>query len=105
MKELVEIKDNTILVAETAIEKLKDFQKMKLQMDLYEKELKEKLKEAMKQCGIKQLAIKGLYADITQVKGKETIDSARLKKELPEVAKEYTKVGKPSERFTLRLDD
>lgn len=105
MNELLKIEDNNVIISSNAIDKLKQFQKAKLQMDLFEKEFKEKLKEAMKECGIKQFECNGIYADIVEVKGRETIDSAKLKKELPEIAKEYTKVGKPSERFTLRIDD
>lgn len=103
MNELVTIKDNQIILAEETISKIKEFQKTKLQMDLVEKELKEKLKEAMKQCGLKQFMANGIYADITQVKGRETIDTKRLKTELPDIAQEYTKVGEPTERFTFKI--
>lgn len=106
MSELVTIKNNEeIIISETAVEKLKQFQRTKLQMDLYEKEIKEQIKEAMKKCGIIHMEFNGIYADITQVKARETIDSAKLKKELPEIAKEYTKIGEPSERFTFKIND
>lgn len=103
MNELVTIKDNQITLAKETISKIKEFQKTKLQMDLIEKELKERLKEAMKECGLKQFMADGIYADIAQVKGRETIDTKRLKAELPDVAEEYTKVGEPTERFTFKI--
>lgn len=103
MNELVTIKDNQIIISEETIQKIREFEKMKLKMDLVEKEVKERLKEAMKLCGKKDFTGYGIYANIAEVKGRETIDTARLKKELPDVAQEYTKVGKPTERFTFKL--
>ena len=105
MNELVIVKNNEIIIEEETINKIKEFQKMKLKMDLVEKEIKEKLKEAMKQCGKTTFADYGIYANIAEVKGKETIDADRLKEELPDIAKEYTKVGKPSERFTFKITE
>lgn len=103
MNELVTIKDNQIILAEETITKIREFEKIKLQMDLVEKEVKERLKEAMKACGKKDFTGYGIYANIAEVKGRETIDTTRLKKELPDIAEEYTKVGKPTERFTFKI--
>lgn len=105
MNGLVKIEDNKILVSKETIEKIKEFQKTKLKMDLMEKELKKELKNAMEKCGIKRFVGEGIYADITQVKGRETIDTKRLKAELPEIAEAYTNVGEPTERFTFKVAD
>lgn len=105
MNELVIVKNNEIIIEEETINKIKEFQKIKLQMDLVEKEIKEKLKEAMKLCGKTKFANYGIYANIAEVKGKETLDIDKLKEELPEIVKEYTKVGKPSERFTFKITE
>ena len=73
---------------------------------LVEKELKESLLEAMKEHNITSWAsidgsIKAVYrAPSTRT----TIDSARLKKELPDVAEEYSKTSNVKDSVSLTIE-
>lgn len=91
MNELVEIKDNEIVVQKEVVEKLKNFQKLKLQMDLMEKELRQGLKEAMEQMGKHDFAVDGLIIKYKDPFIRKSVDSTRLKKELPDVYESYLK--------------
>lgn len=91
MKELVEIKDNEIIVQQEAVKKLREFQKVKLQMDLMEKELKQGLKNAMELIGKKDFVIDGLAIKYKEPYVRKSIDSTRLKKDLPDIYEDYLK--------------
>lgn len=68
----------------------------KKKIDAYEKELKDKLKKAMEQYGIKKFSSDVL--EITYVPDgiRTTINGAKLKKLHPEIAEECSKVSKTS---------
>ncbi len=105
MHELVEIKDNEIVVQKEAVKKLRDFQQLKLQMDLMEKELKKGLKEAMEQIGKKDFVIDGLAIKYKEPYVRKSVDSARLKKELPDVYEEYQKETNVSGSVSLTFSE
>lgn len=79
MNDIVKVVDGNIEIVSEVVEQIKAFQKTKLQMDLMEKELKEKLKEVMEENGVKTFTFNGIYAEIKHVNGRTTIDSKRLK--------------------------
>lgn len=73
-----------------------DITVQKKKLEEQEKLMKEKLKEAMEQHGIKSFEneyVKFVYVAPTT---KTTIDSTRLKKEHPDIAKEYSKTSNVS---------
>ena len=105
MNDIVKVIDGKIEIVNEVVEQIKAFQKTKLQMDLMEKELKEKLKEVMEKNDIKQFAFNGIYAEIKHVNGRTSIDSKRLKEELPDIYEEYSKVGKPYSSFTFEVTE
>ena len=104
--ELVKFNDGNLEIAESVINELKKFEAMKVQMEIVEKELKESLLEAMKEHNITSWAsidgsIKAVYrAPSTRT----TIDSARLKKELPDVAEEYSKTSNVKDSVSLSIE-
>lgn len=105
MNELVEIKDNEIVVQQEAVQKLKDFQKMKLQMDLMEKELKQGLKEAMEAIGKKDFVIDGLAIKYKEPYVRKSIDSTRLKKDMPDIYDDYIKETNVSGSVSLTFSE
>lgn len=105
MNELVEIKDNEIVVQKEAVEKLKNFQKIKLQMDLMEKELRQGLKEAMEQMGKHDFAVDGLIIKYKDPFIRKSVDSTRLKKELPDVYESYLKETNVSGSVSLTFSE
>lgn len=105
MNELVKVENGKIEVAKEVVEQIKSFQKMKIEMDLKEKELKKNLKEAMETCGIKKWVTDGLCATITSATTRTTLDSKRLKEELPDIYNEYSKTSNVSSSIRLIIGE
>lgn len=104
--ELVKYENNNLEVAKDLIEEIKNFEALRIQMEIKQKELKESLLEAMKKYNITNWqtedgSIKAVYRSAST---RKTIDSARLKKELPDVAEEYSKVSDVKESVSLTIE-
>lgn len=105
MNELVTIKNNEIEIQKEAVEKLRNFQKLKLQMDLIEKEIKEGVKQAMETLGKKSFAIEGLAVTYKAPTTRKSLDSKKLKEELPDIYEEYLKESNVSSSVTLTISE
>ena len=102
--ELVKIENNNIRISNDFINKYRNFQKLKLEMDLMEKQVKEELKEAMESVGKDKLLLDGFSATIKAPYERKSIDSARLKKELPDIAEEFTKITKVGSSISIAIE-
>lgn len=80
-------------ISENVIAILKDYQKKKVEFEIKEKKFKEELLEAMEKYNITSWSTPNNDIDIVYKKAtkRTTIDSTRLKKELPDIAEEYSK--------------
>lgn len=80
-------------ISENVIAILKDYQKKKAEFEIKEKKFKEELLEAMEKYNITSWSTPNNDIDIVYKKAtkRTTIDSTRLKKELPDIAEEYSK--------------
>lgn len=105
MNELVKVENGKIEVAKEVVKQIIDFQKVKLEMDLKEKELKKVLKEKMEECGITKWSTDGLCATITAGSTRTTLDSKRLKEELPDIYQEYSKTSNVSSSIRLIIGE
>ena len=104
--ELLKVENGKIEVEEKAITDIKNFEKMKIQVELMEKKLREELLEAMEKYNITNWetddkSIKAIYKHATT---KTIIDSARLKKELPDIAEEYSKTSDVKSSVALTIE-
>lgn len=105
MDELVKIENGKIEVAQEVVKRIIEFEKIKLEMDLKQKELKKELKEAMEKCGIKKWTTDGLCATITSASTRTTLDTKRLKEELPDIYEEYSKTSNVSSSIRLIIGE
>lgn len=94
-------------ISKSVIDMLKDFERQKVEFGIKEQKLKEQLFNSMEKYGVNSWEspdkdIKIIYKKATT---KKTIDSARLRQELPDVAEEYTKVSdvKPSISISIEV--
>ena len=78
------------------IQKIVDIITTKKKLEEQEKELKEKLKEAMEKYNIKKFESDILNITYVAESTKTSIDSAKLKKKYPEIAAECSKTSKTS---------
>lgn len=101
---LIKVENNEIQISEDFLNDYRNFQKLKLSMDLMEKQIKEELKETMEKLGKDKLLLDGFSATIKAPYERKTIDSTRLKKELPDIAEEYTKTTKVGSSISISIE-
>ena len=102
-RQLVVENDLMMQLAE-AEETIKHFELQKKEAETNAAKLREKLLEAMQAQGVKSFENERLKITYIEAGTRETIDGARLKKEMPEVAEQYKKISniKESVRITLK---
>lgn len=103
MEEIVKVENGQVVVAQEMINKIIDFEKYRKEMEYQEKLLKEGLMEAMNEVGIKKFIVNGLSATIKDGTTRTTIDSKRLKEELPDVYEEYSKTSEVKPSITISV--
>jgi hypothetical protein len=103
--EIVKLEKNELIIPEGVIEQLQEFERLKVKVELVQKQIKEDLKEAMEKYKIEswESEDKVVTATLKKPYTRKSIDSARLKKELPDIAKEYEKEIQVSSSLTLSV--
>lgn len=106
MEELVKVEKGQIVVAEDIINSIVEFEKEALKMKLKQDELKENLKKVMEENGITKWEspngeIKVTYRNAST---RETLDSKRLKEDMPDIYEEYIKISDVSSSITLKVE-
>ena len=91
MNELVRVEDGKIIVAEEFTKEYAEFQKKVLEMDLKAKEVKEALKESMEKYNIPSYEDNFIKVTYRKPSTRTTVDSKKLKEELPDIYEEYSK--------------
>jgi regulator of replication initiation timing len=75
------------------MQKIVDLNIQKKQLEAQDKDVRQQLEKVMGEYGIKQFENDLLKVTYVEPTTRTTIDSAKLKKELPAVAEKYTKVS------------
>ena len=104
MNEIVKIEKNEIIIDEEFKEKYKNFKKLQLEMELMEKDLKVKLKDAMEKLGKDKIITDGFSARIKAGYVKKSFDSKRFEKECPDIYNEYLKETSVSSSIILEVE-
>ena len=105
MNELVEIKNNQIQLQQEVVQKIKEFNKLKKEMEYQEKLLKQGLMEAMVKLGIQNFATDGLSASIKSGYVRHSVDTTALKKEMPDIYDQFLKDTEVKATITLTIGD
>ena len=103
MNDLVKVENGKIVVAQEFTKKYVEFEKASLEMKLMIKKVQEDLKNNMEKynvLGFEDEFIKVTYRKPTT---RTTIDSKRLKEELPDVAEEYSKTSNVSSSVAIEV--
>ncbi len=103
MNDLVKVENGKIVVAQEFTQKYAEFQRTVLDMDLKLKEVKEALKNAMEENGVLNYEDDFIKATYKNASTRTTIDSKRLRKELPDVAEEYSKTSNVSSSVAIEV--
>lgn len=108
MEELVKFneEENKLEISKNVIEMLKSYQRQKIEFELQEKKLKEELLQAMEKYNITSWETPEKDVVITYKKAttRTTIDSTRLKKELPDIAEEYSKTSNVKSSVAISVE-
>ena len=88
---LIKVKKNDIVLDESFIEEYKNFQKIKLAMELKEKEFKEELREAMEKTGKTEILLNGFSATYRKGSKRQTVDTKSLKNDFPDIVLPYVR--------------
>lgn len=104
--ELVEYNGKELVIANDLVSKLKEFEKRRIEIEMQEKQLREELLEAMEKYGIQNWhtednSIKAIYKKSYT---RTSIDSKRLKEELPDIAEEYSKTTEVKPSVELKIE-
>lgn len=103
--QLVTINENKeITIDKKWIKQYREFKKLQLTMELAEKEFKEQLKEAMESVGKDSLIKDGFSAKIKAGYTTKRFDSARFKKECPDIYEQYTKESSVSSSISIEVE-
>lgn len=105
MNELVRIENGNVVVAQEIIKKIIDFKKYQAEMEYQEKLLKEGLMKAMEEVGITKFQINGLTATIKNSYSRTTVDSKRLKEEVPDIYEAYSKTVEVNPSIVLTVSE
>ena len=103
MNELVKYEDGELTVEKEIVKQIREFEKFKAEMDLKEKHLKQALKENFEKYGITSWATDGLSAKYKSATTRKSIDTKRLKEELPDIYEEYLKESNVSSSISLTI--
>ena len=104
MSELVKIEDNKIVVDKLWLDKYRWFKKIQLDMELAEKQFKEDLKEKMEEVGLNTVIGDGFYATVKKATTRTSLDTKKLKAELPDIFEEYSKVSDVKSSITVNIE-
>ena len=103
--ELVKVENGQVVVAQEIVNQIVNFKKEMLKMELLEKQLKEEIKEAMEKNGIAKWISPNEELEVTYRKPstRTTLDSKKLKEELPDIYEEYSKVSEVASSVTITI--
>ena len=101
---LIKIENNDIVISQDFIKEYRDFQKIKLAMELKEKEFKEELKEAMEKTGKTNILLDGFSATYRKGSTRQTLDTKALVNDFPDLVLPYTKFTKTNASVVIKCE-
>ena len=104
--ELVKFENGQIVVAQEIINAIVEFEKQALEMKLKQDELKQKLLEAMEENNITNWETPNGEIKVSYRKPstRTTLDSKRLKEELPDIYEEYSKTTAVKSSIVMKVE-
>ena len=103
MNELVKIENGKIVVAQEFTSEYAKFEKIRLDMELKSKQVKEALKKAMEENNTLTYEDDFVKFVYRKASTRTTIDSKKLKEELPDIYEEYSKTSNVSSSVILEV--
>ena len=101
--ELVRIENDNLIIDEEYVKKYRQFLELKNYIDLADKEIKQGAKDYMETTGKTNIVAGGLCFEYRKGTTRTTIESKRLKEELPDVYEEYSKTNEVSSSVVIKV--
>lgn len=101
--EMVVYENGAITVAQEICKRIAEFERKALEIDMAKKEIKEQLKKVMEEHGISTFENEYIKVSYKKPSVRTTVDSKKLKEELPEIYNEYTKTSNVSSSISLEV--
>jgi predicted phage-related endonuclease len=102
--ELVKVENGQVVVAQEIVNQIVNFKKEMLKMELLEKQLKEEIKEAMEKNNVTSLEFGELKIKYRSATTRTSLDSKKLKEELPDIYEEYSKTSKVASSISISVE-
>ncbi len=102
--ELVKVENGQVVVAQEIVNQIVNFKKEMLKMELLEKQLKEEIKEAMEKNNVTSLEFGELKIKYRSATTRTSLDSKRLKEELPDIYEEYSKTSEVASSISISVE-
>ena len=103
MNELVKVENGKIVVAQEFTSEYAKFESIRLDMELKSKQVKEEIKKAMEENNILTYEDDFVKFSYRKPSIRTTIDSKKLKEELPDIYEEYSKTFSVSSSVSLEV--
>lgn len=103
--ELIQVIDNKIVVSEEFRNKLVEFEKLKKEIEYQEKLLKSELVELMPKYGKDEepIIMEGVMISYRKGTIKKTLDTKRIKEELPDIYETYSKESEVAPTVIIKV--
>lgn len=104
--ELIKYENEKLDITSNVINELKNYKALKVKMDMLDKQLREEFLEAFEKYGIMSWHSEDGSIEVNYKKPytRTSIDSTRLKKELPDIAEEYSKTTNVKSSVEINIE-
>ena len=103
MNELVKVENGKIIVSPEFTSDYAKFESMRLDMDLKSKQVKEEIKKAMEENNLLTYEDDFVKFSYRKATTRTSIDSKKLKEELPDIYEEYSKTTNVSSSVSMEV--
>lgn len=103
MEQMVRYENGTMTVESTICQQIALFKKKALEIELLEKELKQKIKNCMEEHGVTEFENDFLKVSYRKASTRTTVDSKKLKEELPDIYEAYTKTSAVASSIVMEV--
>lgn len=103
MNNLVKIENDNFIVDESYIKDYKKFLELKEKIELADKEIKQSAKDYMEAKGKTNITAGGLYFEYRKATTRTSLDSKKLKEDLPDIYEEYSKTSPVASSVVVKI--
>lgn len=103
MEQMVKYENGVMTVATAVCQQIALFKQKALEVELMEKELKQRIKECMEEHGVTEFENDFLKVSYRKASTRTTVDSKKLKEELPDIYEAYTKTSNVASSIVMEV--